>query len=364
MALTKPLIDGRELDAVQRVLESGWLTEGPVTAELERKVASYVGSKYAIVVCNCTVALTLCLKAYKVTGEVLIPDFTHPATAQAVINAGAHPILSDVDLDTHNISLSGHSWADATIPVSWGGNPEWCVPYDTLIVEDGACSLGSEFEETKTGSKYTTCFSFHPRKVITCGEGGVITTNDEKIMRRLRSLKNFGESSDVLLSQKWDGNYDYQRWCKGKVDFNGNGTNAKISDILSAICLVQMNKIDEIINKRVEMARVYTELLDDVRGVVVPSVHPNAKHTFQTYAVRLEKGDRDKCISKLAEKGIETQIGTYALHLLSRFKKLKRIGPLTNSTRLYHNLLALPMAYDLSEEDQQFVVEALKREIA
>ena len=334
MALTKPYVDGREVEAVRRVLESGWLTEGSVTAELERKVAEYVGSKYAVAVCNCTVAIELCLKAYNVKGDVLIPDFTHPATAQAVINASCNPILSDVDLETYNMHGNIHNWANTSIPVSWGGNPFWSC-HKSTIIEDGACSLGAEFMGKKTGQTFTTCFSFHPRKLITCGEGGIVTTNDEKIAERIRELKRFGVG----------------------------GGNYKLNDISSAIVLLQLDKIDKIVDERIEMAKVYGELLDDVRGVVAPHVHPDAKHTYQTYAVYLERDDRDQIIVKLAERGIETQIGTYALHELDAFKHLKRIGPLTNSSKLYHRLLALPMAYDLTVEDQQCVVEALKKEV-
>jgi len=334
--LTTPVVDEREVDAVRKVLESGWLTEGPVTREFEATVASYVGSKYAVATSNCTVALELCLKAYKVTGEVLIPDFTHPATVLAVINAGCTPILSDVQLDSYNMSPMIHDWAEAIMPVSWGGQPLGTPIYvgatTSVIIEDGACSLGSEFNGFKTGCGVTTCFSFHPRKIITCGQGGMVTTNDLKIANRIRELKRFGEG----------------------------GTNGQFCDVLSAIGLVQMSKIEGIIDRRIEMARIYSELLREVPNVKVPEKHEHAKHTFQTYAIYLEKGDRDKIIVRLKEKGIETQIGTYALHLLPQFKKLKRIGPLTNSTKLYHNLLALPMAYTLTEENQKRVVTELK----
>lgn len=343
--LTTPVVDEREVDAVRKVLESGWLTEGPVTRRFEATVASYVGCKYAVATVNCTVALELCLKAYKVTGEVLIPDFTYPATALAVINAGCMPILSDVDLESYNMSPMIHDWADAVMPVSWGGQPLGTPIYagatTPVIIEDGACSLGSEFNGFKTGCAITTCFSFHPTKNITTGEGGVITTNDRVIAEKIRALKNFGQTS-------------YR-------NFEGYGSNGKMSDINAAVGLVQMGKLDGIVNRRIEMARIYGELLRNVSDVVVPSKHLDAKHTYQCYAVYLKNGNRDEIIRKLAEKNIETQIGTYALHMLKPFKKCKRAGSLKNSAKLYQNLLRLPMSYDLTEENQQFVVEELKK---
>ncbi len=366
LRLSKPCVGREEVEAVRRVLESGWLTEGPETRKLEQKVAEYVGAKHAVAVCNCTVALELCLRAMNVRGEVVIPDFTHPATAQAVINAGAAPVLIDVEFDTYNVNLNRIIMACnlPTVPVSYGGNPLF---YDVLsdgIVEDAACSLGAIYHGSKVGSIVTSCFSFHPRKLVTCGEGGIVTTNDKALATKIRTLKNFGEDPAVLASQKWDGTYNYLRWCQGQVDFTNRGGNYKLSDIQAAVALAQMDKLDQIVERRINMARIYDELLKEHPNIVAPQKHDGARHTYQTYAVYLKRGSRDKIIQRLAEKGIETQIGTYALHLLTAFKHLRRIGSLRNSEKLYHRLLALPMAYDLTHEDQQYVVDELVKCLA
>ena len=328
LRLTKPCIGKEEAAAAAKVLESGWLAEGPLTSQFEDTIARYVGAKHGIATCNCTIALTLCLKALNIKGEVSIPDFTHPATAQAVLNARCKPVLCDVSLTDYNInSWNGSPFA---IPVSWAGNPIDEYPR-TNFVEDAACSLGAG----NTGSTYTSGFSLHPRKIITTGEGAVITTNDSVLASRIRELKNFGK----------------------------DGGNYRFNDVSAAIGIEQMKRIDRLIKTRREHATVYDELLSKVAGVTTPK--PTKGHIYQTYAVLLDgKIDRDLVIRKLIAKGIEAQIGTYALHLLPQFKRCKRWTSLKKSVLLAGQLLALPMAYDLTFDDQVKVVEELKNAVS
>jgi perosamine synthetase len=328
LRLTKPYLSQAETDAVARVLESGWLAEGAYTQQFESEVARFVGAKYGVATCNCTIALTLCLQALGVKGEVAIPDFTHPATAQAVLNAHCRPVLCDVSLESYNMN----TWNGAlfAVPVSWAGNPLTNYPH-TDFIEDAACSLGAG----STGSTYTACFSLHPRKLITTGEGAVITTNDTELAEHLRELKNFG----------------------------AHGGNYRFNDISAAIGIEQLKKLPEIIKVRREHAEIYDTLLSNTPTLKTPQ---KAKgHVYQTYAVLLDKKiDRDLVIRKLIAKGIETQIGTYALHTLPKFNRLKRWTQLANSTTLSKQLLALPMSYDLTFDDQQTVVEELKTAIS
>lgn len=334
LRLTKPWFTEAEELAVRDVLRSGWLAEGQRTIEFEGAVARYVDAKFAVAFCNATVALEMCLRAHGISKErVLMPDFTHPATALAIINSGNNPVLCDVSTETYNIGDCNGS--NVSMPVSWGGNPLTKYPR-TLIIEDAACSLGSSVDGVKTGACFTTVFSFHPRKIITTGEGGIVTTNDREMATHLRSLKRFGR----------------------------DGGNYRFNDVSAAIGLVQLGKIEQIIKVRREQAEIYNELLKDVEGVRTPVEYSGARHTYQTYAVYVDGGKRDLAIKRLAERGIESQIGTYALHRLPQFRRLRRVSKLENSSLLYDNLLALPMPFDMTFDEQKGVVAELKNALA
>lgn len=337
LKLTEPWLDNAEVEAVQKVFDSGWLAEGLVTEKFERRVADYVGVKHAVATCNCTVALELCLKALDVKGEVVVPAFTHPGTIQAVLNASVSPVLIDVDLATYNMDIGvKYLGNDTVMPVSWGGNPLEGLPLYRNILEDAACSLGSDIAGVKTGYGWLTCFSFHPRKLITTGEGGMVVTNDAEFADKIRDLKNFGEC----------------------------GGNYKLNDVASAIGLAQMDKLDMIINRRIEMAKIYDNLLGSDPLIQTPQKEENVKHTYQTYAIYLQTTNRDFVIKKLAKEDIETQVGAYALHLLPQFQNVKRIGALKNAELLHHHLLALPMAHSMTDEDQKRVATELRKAVS
>jgi len=359
--LMKPWIEEGEYEAVKKVLESGYLTEGPVTREFEEEFAKYIGVKYAVATTSCTTALELGLRALGVGkgDEVIVSDFTYPATADVVYLLGAEPVLVDVSPESYNIepdeikkAITGRT--KAIIPVSEFGNPldlevyrigrEHGIP----IVEDAACSAGAEINGKKVGTfADITCFSFHPRKVITTGEGGMLVTDNEEIAERAESFKHFG----VEATGKE----------RHRSRFANLGTNYKLSNVLSAIGLVQLKKIDKIISERIKKARTYDKLLENLESVKTPIVKENCRHTFQSYCVKiLREGIRDELIENLKNKGIETQIGTYSLHMEPFFAKTKRVGKLSNSEYLYKNLLALPLHHELSFEEQEYVCKTIK----
>lgn len=353
ISLMKPYVGREELEAIKKVLDSGYMTEGPVTKEFEEKFASYVGAKHGIATTSCTTALELALKVLGVGpgDEVIAPDFTYPITAGVAVLVGAKPVLVDVDLESRNITADHIKEAitektRCIIPVSEFGNPldkevyEIGEEHDIPVVEDAACSAGAEINGKKVGTfADMTCFSFHPRKVITTGEGGMITTDNNEFAEKLRSLKKFGMEDD-----------QFKYW----------GTNYKLSNVLGAIGLTQLGKIEEIIKTRIEKAKKYGELLEEIDDVEPPVVRDGTRHTFQSYAVRLEEdGVRDDLRKYLQEQGIETQIGTYALHLEPCFANVKRVGSLKNSEELYNNLLTLPLHHNLTTEDQERVCSAI-----
>jgi dTDP-4-amino-4,6-dideoxygalactose transaminase len=359
LKLTDPVVGEEEIRSVERVLRSGWLTEGPQTREFEEKVKQFIGAKYAFATTSCTTALEIALRALDIGlgDEVIVPDFTHPATGNIVRWIGAQPVLVDVDLHSYNIDPKEIEKAitkktRCIIPISWGGNPLNIQPLNELkeeyglpIVEDAACSLGAEYDGKKTGAMADmTCFSFHPRKLITTGEGGMVVTDDAAYAEKLGSLKRYG--MDTKSSE---------------VRFVGNGTNYKLSDILGAIGIEQMKKINTIIKRRIEMAENYNDLLAESDLIKPPEKDEKAKHVYQTYAVYIKKERmRDRIIAHLKEKGIETQIGTYALHLQPSYARTKKTGRLERAEKLFKNLLALPMPNSMKKEDQQHVVSEIE----
>lgn len=360
--LIEPVIGEEEIKGVIEVLRSGWLTEGRKTEEFENAVKKYVGVKHAFATTSCTTALELALRALEIGpgDEVIVPDFTHPSTGNIVRWIGAKPVLVDVDIFSYNVDSAEIERAitkktKCIVPVSWGGNPLDMGPlieikekFGLYIVEDAACSLGAEYDGKKTGLLAdATCFSFHPRKIITTGEGGMVVTNDEILAEKLGSLKKFGMKTK-----------------DGRVIFAGLGTNYKFADVLSAIGLAQIKKIDAIIAKRIELANYYNKLLADVEQIRPPQKREKTKHTYQTYAVYIKKeGARDKIIKDLQKENIETQIGTYALHLQPSYKEVRKIGKLKRAEKLYRNLLALPMCHWMTWKDQEYVISRIKKSL-
>ena len=246
--------------------------------------------------------------------RVLVSNFTFPATALAVIQAGGIPVLVDVDKKTMNVDRSiiesVKTVKDEFIcPVSLFGNPLELDFYKLQksglkIIEDAATNLGVKIEGKFVGSLADiSCFSFHPRKIITTGEGGMITTNNKKIAEKILSFKTFG---------------------KIKNKFAGLGTNYKLSDIQSAVGIIQMKKIEKIIAQRRHSAKLYNELISKIDNIEPQKIVKNARHTYQSYTCVITKPNkRDKIIKKLADENIESQIGTYALHMLPVFNKFK-----------------------------------------
>lgn len=357
--LMKPNVGADELELVKQVIESGYLVEGPMVREFEKTVADYIGTKHAIACTSATTGLELALRALGVGkgDEVIVPDFTHPATALVVQTLGAEPVLVDVNLDTYNTDAEKIEEAitektKVAMPVSIFGHPLDMDPINKLkekygihVIEDAACSLGSEYKDRPVGSLTDiSVFSFHPRKIFTSGDGGLITTDNDGCAELMKSMKVFGSGKTA------EGKPGFIRW----------GTNYRMSNIHGAVVLGQVRRLKEIVEDRREKARIYNELLEDVEGVRIPEVKPYAKTNYQTYAIYLEKnGIRDKVIKEMKKKNIQTQIGTYALHTQPYFKGLKKVGNLNNSFKLYTNLLALPLHHKLTTDDQERVVQEL-----
>lgn len=363
--LMRPFVDDLVRRRVLDVLDSGQLTEGAVTLELEAAFARYVGCAQAIAVTSCTTGLELALRALGVGpgDEVIVPDFTYPATAMAVNIVGATPVLVDVSPDSLLIDCDAVEAAitprtKAVIPVSLFGNPLDYGPLDALrarhglrIVEDTACSIGAAVGDVRVGSQADiSVFSLHPRKFITSGEGGIITTDDAALAAWMRSYKRFGMAADVSDPTRM---------------FERVGTNYKLSNVLAAIGLSQMERIDQLLARRFDLARNYIELLSGRPGIRLPTVLPGARHSYQSFCVLVER--RDAVKARLLAEGIEVQLGTYALHVQPAFADRTTCrfhGALPGSARAFATTLALPLFHDLSPDDQLHVANRLLAAVA
>lgn len=360
--LMKPYITQEVKEKVCEVLDSGYLTEGPVTKEFESLFKNYIGSKYAIAVTNCTNGLEAALRALGIGhgDEVIVPDYTYPATASVVNIVGAKIVIVDIskkdmliDYDALEDAITENT--KAIIPVSIFGNPlNWNrldqikEKYGVYIIEDAACSIGAEYKEKRVGTQADiTVFSLHPRKFITTGEGGMITTDNAEWADWMISYKHFGMGvNESRLT----------------TDFDRIGTNFKLSNVASAIGVVQMRHINELLSKRCELAEAYYRQLSDCGSILIPEVTPYGKHSFQSCCVFVE--NRNDIMSRLSEQGIQTQIGTYALHQQNAFSKSNNCqinGDMSGSIYAFDKCLTLPMYHDMKPAEQQLVVDSIKR---
>jgi perosamine synthetase len=340
-----------ELAAVGEVLASGQLTMGPKVRELEALVASACGVDHAVAVSSGTAALHLAMLALDVGpgDEVVVPAYTFPATGNVVALCGARPVLADVDPDTFNLDLARLPAAlsprtKVVLAVHLFGRPlDWealsaAVPDGVTLVEDAAGALGARRQGRPCGSLGAMgCLSFHPRKIVTTGEGGAVTTSDEALAERVRSLRHHGWSPS-------DG-YD---------DLPRGGFNYRLADVLCALGIPQLDRLEELLAARERVAAGYEERL---RGVVeTPSAAEGDRHGWQAYVVRVD--GRDDVLAALRAEGIEAQIGTYALHRLSAYRDQ---GAFPGADRAYERALALPFHTSLVDGDLDRVAEALTR---
>ncbi|NNL75553.1 MAG: DegT/DnrJ/EryC1/StrS family aminotransferase, partial [Desulfobacterales bacterium] len=277
--LCVPQTGHEELEAIAEVLSSGYLSQGEKVKEFEKLVADYIGVKYAFATSSCTTALHLSLVALGIGpgDEVLVPDFTFPATANVVVQQQAVPILVDIDLDTFTINIEDliakiTSKTKAVMPVHAFGLPADMDPILQLskkhgfaVIEDAACALGARYKASQCGTFGDMgCFSFHPRKSITTGEGGMITTNNDVLAEKIGLLRSHGGIKR-----------------EGRFSFEDAGFNYRLSEIHGAMGIQQIKKIDRILSKRHELALRLSEKLDCLETLITPKQPNYAQHTYQ-----------------------------------------------------------------------------------
>ena len=351
--LAWPDLGPEELAAVEEVFKSGQLTMGPRVEEFEGALASACGVEHAVVVSSGTAALHLAVLALGIGpgDEVIVPAYTFPATANVVALVGARPVLVDVDPETMNVTAetvaAGLSpRTKAVLVVHLFGRPapwdelEAAMPDDVALLEDAAGALGARRQGRACGGLGRLgCLSFHPRKIVTTGEGGAVTTSDPEIADAIRRFRHHGIEP------------------RGDFEIRAAGLNYRMPDILCAIGATQMKRLEELLAERERLAAAYAERLGSVVGL--PSADEGDRHGWQAYVVRTE--GRDGALEALAAAGIQAQIGTYALHRLAAYADQ---GPFRGADEAFTNALALPFHNRLTQEDLDRVAEALTRLIS
>jgi dTDP-4-amino-4,6-dideoxygalactose transaminase len=361
MRLNIPYTDQRELEEIAKVLATGYLTQGPKTAEFEQRVAEYIGCKYAFAMSSCTTALHLALVVLGVGAgdEVAVADFTFPATANVVVQQGAKPVLVDIDLDTFTMNSEDlrkkiTPRTKAIIPVDAFGcaadfDPILAIAaeHNLPVIEDAATAIGTKYYDRFCGNVSTMgCFSFHPRKVITTGEGGMITTNDPELAEKIKLLRSHGG----VKAGNW---YEYE----------AAGFNYRLSDVLSAMGVAQMEKLPHLIERKRELASALSKRLSTLSGIRVPGDPPWGGHIYQSYVVLVDETlDRDKMVVDMRVQGIETTLGTYALHDQPFFQREFGYahGQLPNSHRAFSGTITLPLYPQMKEADLDMIAAALR----
>jgi perosamine synthetase len=341
--LAWPDVGEEELAEVAAVLETGQLTMGPKVAELEAELARACGTEYAVVVSSGTAALHLAVLALGIGpgDEVIVPAYTFPATANVVALVGATPVLVDVDPETFNLDpaqVKLTARTKAIVPVHLFGRPARLEQLpDATLLEDAAGALGARRQGRPCGGLGDAgCLSFHPRKIVTTGEGGAVTTNDGQLAERVRSARHHGWSP----SDRYD-------------DMPRGSTNYRLPDILCAIGIPQVRRLEELLAARERVAAGYAERLADL-PVRLPTSDEGDRHGWQAYVIQLER--RDEAMAALRAQGIQCQIGTYALHRLSAYGDQ---GSFPGADECFERALALPLHTRLADSELDRVAEAL-----
>ena len=379
--ITKPFFGPEELAAVQKPIESGWVVQGPYVQQFEEKFSAFTGAPHSVATTSCTTALHICMACMdlKPGDEVIVPAFTWVSTANVVEYMGATPIFCDIDLATFNIDTSQVEAlitprTVGIIPVHLFGLCADMGPimdianrHDLWVVEDAACALGSWYRGKHAGTMGDAgCFSFHPRKSITTGEGGMITSSRDDIDSMARSLRDHGASrSDI---DRHEGKAAFLL-----SEYNLLGYNFRMTDIQGALGSVQMDRAEWILSQRVDRARTYDNMLAEVDWLDTPIVPEGYKHGYQAYVCLFRPEEpnlansealnqrRNKLMTALEEQGISTRQGTHAPVIQGYYaeKYGLRPGGFPNSVVADRLSLTLPLYAQITEAEQASVVSAL-----
>ncbi len=350
--LSKPLIPNKGIEDLTVVLKSGNLVRGAYTKQFENSLKEYLNVNHVFLVSSGTAALHSALLAMNIKPgeEVILPAFSFPATINVVELHGAKPVLVDISLETFCIDFNQieekiSANTKAIMPVDEFGTMadmpgiiKLCDKHNLLCIEDSACALGSEVDNNKAGSMGDIgCFSFHPRKIITSGEGGAIVCNDENLAIKLNAIMNHGFSSSTTYPP-----------IPGMP-----GLNYRLTDFQAALLLPQFNILDTIIKKRRKQAEHYNKLFGNHPFLRIPKILKHQRQTFQTYHIMLDKRfNRNRIIKLLRNKNIESGFGAHALHILPYFRGKYNFTETEypNALSAFQQGLVLPLGHHIDEE--------------
>jgi perosamine synthetase len=369
--VARPSIGEREELAVLEVLRSGWITQGPRVAEFERAFSAYIGCRHAIAVSSCTTALQLALLAQGVGpgDEVICPSLSFIATANSIASTGATPVFADIDLKTYNLDpaqLEGliTERTRAILVVHQIGLASEMDAISAItrrhslpVIEDSACAIGSSYNGDLIGRPIgrMACFSFHPRKVLTTGEGGMITTDEDELAERLRRLRQHAMSlSDVAR---------HNAKTIATETYDEVGYNYRMTDMQAAIGLVQLERLPGFLARRRALAANYTQALQSLDWLQCPTVPANCEHNYQSYMVRLMNdapATRDSIMQALLERNISTRRSIMAIHREAPYRSSRWDVSLPVTNHVTETGFILPLYHEMTEEDQDRIIDALR----
>lgn len=370
--IAKPDTGEEEWRALREPLESGWLTQGPKVAAFEKAFAARHGTEHALAATSCTTALHLILAAMEIGpgDEVIVPAFTWIATANVVLYCGATPVFVDVDarsfnMDPAQVAAKISRRTKAIIAVHLFG---LCADVDAIavaapgvpIIEDAACAAGASYKGRHAGTLgIAAAFSFHPRKSITTGEGGMVTTQDARLARRINSLRNHGAEISEEVRHVAPKPYILS-------DFNLLGFNYRMTDLQGAMGLVQLKKLDRYIDERDRWAAFYARELARIPWLTLPAVPSGYRHGWQSYVCLVDPtkapAARNDVMEALMQRGVNTRPGTHAVHLLKYYRERFGLRPEDLPAARYcdANSMAIPLHNRMSEDDYRHVVHSLR----
>ena len=372
IAIAKPYLTKEEAQLAYDTILSGWVTQGPKVQEFEEKFAAYVGTKYAVALSNCTTALHLAMivSGIKEGDEVICPSMSYIATANSIKYVGATPVFAEVNssynLDVADAEKRITKETKAILLVHQVGMPadidafrKLCHKHDLLLIEDAACAAGSSYKEKKIGSHSDlVCFSFHPRKVITTGDGGMITTNREDLYKRLKLLRQHAMSVN-----------DRERHNSSKLIFEEHvevGYNYRMTDIQAAVGIRQLEKLDWIIEERRKIAQQYHDAFKSIECIRLPFEEDGNFSNYQSYSIYLKDScriSRNELMQKLMDDGIASRRGIMTSHREPAYSVQCKGLRLPVSEDLRDRSILIPLFVPMKEEEIQQVIKSLRKYI-